>query len=126
MRRGARREARERMEQNAAFHAVLEEFRVLNETEPVEKKEPAERSLLVKEKKRFWRKKYVQQKGGDKKFSLVCLVDAIRSLGVKVPYQKHGPMWALSDGNVLLEPFQCLVCKNINVHQDVVMLQGSD
>ena len=39
------------MEQNAAFHAVLEEFRVLNGTEPVEKKEPAERSLLVKEKK---------------------------------------------------------------------------
>ncbi|CAE8658603.1 unnamed protein product [Polarella glacialis] len=36
-----------------------------------------------------------------------CLLDALRSLGKKVPYQRDGPFWALKDGNYMLIPFQC-------------------
>ncbi|CAE8607642.1 unnamed protein product [Polarella glacialis] len=36
-----------------------------------------------------------------------CLVDALRSLGKKGPYQRDGPFWALKDGNYMLIPFQC-------------------
>ncbi|CAE8616915.1 unnamed protein product [Polarella glacialis] len=36
-----------------------------------------------------------------------CLVDALRSLGKKVPYQRDGPFWALKDGNHMLIPFEC-------------------
>ena len=38
------------------------------------------------------------------RMSHVCLVDALRSLGVNVPYTEHGPLWALRDGNRLLQP----------------------
>ena len=35
----------------------------------------------------------------------VCLVDALRSLGVPVPYVCDGPFWALRDGNRMLSGF---------------------
>ena len=35
----------------------------------------------------------------------VCLIDALRSLGVPVQYASNGPFWALGDGNRMLEPF---------------------
>ena len=35
----------------------------------------------------------------------VCLINALRSLGVPVPYAADGPFWALRDGNRMLEPF---------------------
>ena len=36
----------------------------------------------------------------------VCLVDAIRALGVHVQHTRAGPFWALKDGNAFLEPFK--------------------
>ena len=38
----------------------------------------------------------------------VCLVDALRALGFKVPYARSGPFWAVEDGNAFLQPWQCL------------------
>jgi len=38
-------------------------------------------------------------------FSDVCLVTALRNLGVLVPYVTNGPFRALRDGNRFLEPF---------------------
>lgn len=35
----------------------------------------------------------------------VCLVDALRSLGVRIPYVCDGPFWALRDGNRMLSGF---------------------
>ena len=35
----------------------------------------------------------------------MCLVDTLRVLGVKVPYISDGKFWALTDGNIMLEPF---------------------
>ena len=35
----------------------------------------------------------------------VCLVEALRSLGVPVPLTRSGPLWAMVDGNPLLAPF---------------------
>ena len=35
----------------------------------------------------------------------VCLIDALRGLGVKVPYTKDGPFWAMADGNPMLSRF---------------------
>ena len=34
-----------------------------------------------------------------------CLVDSLRSVGIKVPYTKAGPFWALKDGDEMLAPF---------------------
>ena len=42
------------------------------------------------------------------KFKDVCLVDAFRALGIKVPYKQDGPFWAIQDGAAMLEPFGCL------------------
>ena len=33
------------------------------------------------------------------------MIDALRLLGVKVPYDRDGPLWAKADANVLLTPF---------------------
>ena len=33
-----------------------------------------------------------------------CLVDAIRALGIKVPYDRNGPFWAVHDGSSMLAP----------------------
>ena len=41
----------------------------------------------------------------------VCLVEALRSLGVHVPYSCDGPFWALADGNDWLRPRGFLGCK---------------
>ncbi|CAJ1439678.1 unnamed protein product, partial [Effrenium voratum] len=39
----------------------------------------------------------------------VCLIDALRSLGVQLSYQDDGPFWALTDGNKFLRPHgKCL------------------
>ena len=38
-------------------------------------------------------------------FKDVCLIDAFRALGVKVPYTCDGKFWALADGNRMLQPF---------------------
>ena len=32
-------------------------------------------------------------------------MDALRSVGVPVPYTRDGPFWALADGNDMLRPF---------------------
>ena len=37
-------------------------------------------------------------------FKETCLVDAFRSIGIKVPYTGPGPFWAVSDGAKMLEP----------------------
>ena len=37
-------------------------------------------------------------------FKDTCLVDAFRSIGIKVPYTGPGPFWAVSDGAKMLEP----------------------
>jgi len=42
---------------------------------------------------------------GDKRYQNVCLVDSLRSLGVKLQYTADGPFWALSDGNAMLSAF---------------------
>lgn len=47
------------------------------------------------------------QAGEDRKRN-VCLIDALRSLGVRVPYVIDGPFWALRDGNVMLQQFRRL------------------
>lgn len=38
------------------------------------------------------------------RYEEVCLVDSFRALGVKVPYNKSGPFWAVRDGQKMLEP----------------------
>ena len=38
-------------------------------------------------------------------FADVCLIDALRALGFKVRYTCGGNLWALADGNRMLEPF---------------------
>ena len=38
-------------------------------------------------------------------FKNVCLVKALRALGAMAPYTADGPVWALADGNRMLEPF---------------------
>ena len=43
----------------------------------------------------------------DGKFVDVCLVDALRAHGFKVPYTKDGPFWAIADGSCFLSPWQC-------------------
>lgn len=45
------------------------------------------------------------QRKEDERFTETCLVDAFRSLGVKVPYTKSGPFWAVGDGVDMLSPF---------------------
>lgn len=42
-------------------------------------------------------------------FNDTCLVDAFRSVGVKVPYVEDGPFWVLADGAQMLAPFGPLV-----------------
>ena len=42
-----------------------------------------------------------------------CLVDSLRSVGIKVPYTKAGPFWALKDGDEMLAPFGCLSKKSL-------------
>lgn len=42
----------------------------------------------------------------------VCSVDALRSLGVPVPYVCDGPFWALRDGNRMLSGFGRLSSSN--------------
>ena len=37
-------------------------------------------------------------------FENVCLIDALRALGAKVPYAADGRFWALEDGNRMLRP----------------------
>ena len=39
---------------------------------------------------------------GDKHYQNVCLIDSLRSLGVKLQYTADGPFWALSDGNAMI------------------------
>ena len=106
LQQGAKREARKRLEEHRAFHDLLEEFRVLNKAEPVLAQKASEK---IRRGKRYGAKGVPDPKQMSGKFSHVCLVDAMRSLGVKVPYLKNGPFWALADGNPLLEPFQCLL-----------------
>ena len=54
------------------------------------------------------------------KYTDTCLVDAIRSLGVKIPYEGNGPFKALTDGNKQLARFhQCL--KMVN-KQDIMKI----
>ena len=46
----------------------------------------------------------------------VCLVDALRSLGVPLQYRCDGPFWALADGNAWLRPYgflDVIVCVQI-------------
>ena len=38
-------------------------------------------------------------------FSNVCLIDALQSLGTKVPYTSNWPFWAFADGRQFLKPF---------------------
>jgi hypothetical protein len=38
-------------------------------------------------------------------FKDACLVRALRALSMKVRYAKHGPFWALADGNAMLKSF---------------------
>lgn len=38
-------------------------------------------------------------------FQDTCLIDAFRSVGVRTPYLKDGPFWALADGAAMLAPF---------------------
>jgi hypothetical protein len=42
---------------------------------------------------------------GDKHYQNVCLIDSLRSLGVKLQYTADGPFWALSDGNAMISSF---------------------
>ena len=108
--KGANREACKRLQEDRAFHPILEEFRVLNEAESMGAAKATEQLGRGKAKKRLATKRRLHPKQPCTKFSQVCLVDAIRSLGVKAPYVRNGPFWALADGNCLLEPFQCLGC----------------
>ena len=51
---------------------------------------------------------HVQQRFHD-----TCLVDSFRALGVPVPYECHGPFWALADGNEMLKPFGKCLCPTL-------------
>jgi hypothetical protein len=45
------------------------------------------------------------QSTSDARYAKTCLVDALRSLGVKAAYTSDGPFWAMEDGNRMLQPF---------------------
>lgn len=49
--------------------------------------------------------------GQDGVFEDVCLINALRCFGYKIPYVDHGPFWAQADGNRFLAPYGCLCCK---------------
>ncbi|CAE7300469.1 RPL15, partial [Symbiodinium sp. CCMP2456] len=40
----------------------------------------------------------------DIRFSETCLIDSLRALGVRIPYERNGPFWALRDGGEFLKP----------------------
>ena len=40
----------------------------------------------------------------DIRFSDTCLIDSLRALGIRVPYVRNGPFWALRDGGEFLRP----------------------
>ncbi|OLQ05533.1 60S ribosomal protein L15 [Symbiodinium microadriaticum] len=48
---------------------------------------------------------------GNARHKDVCLLDCFRAHGVKVKYERDGPLWAMADGNTILEPFRpkCIV-----------------
>ena len=48
------------------------------------------------------------------RFADTCLIDSLRALGVRVPYTRHGPFWALKEGNEFLKPRKCLACSDCN------------
>ena len=54
------------------------------------------------------------------RFVDTCLIDTLRSLGLRVPYERSGPFWALKDGNCFLRPLKCsatnysLVCGHVS------------
>ena len=52
----------------------------------------------------------------------VCLVTALRSFGVSVPYTSNGPFRALADGNVFLEPFRMQL---VHVSSPATMREGN-
>ena len=54
----------------------------------------------------FYRHGYTAHGQSDPvKYIDVCLIDTLRALGVKVPYEGNGKFWALADGNRMLKAF---------------------
>ena len=100
VKQGARREAFKRLQEERELDALLDAAAATAVLE--------EESTGASLPKLSSSKRATHRKQAPAKFTDVCLVDAIRSLGVKVPYLKDGPLWALADGNELLEPFECL------------------
>ena len=45
-----------------------------------------------------------------RRYDDVCLIDALRCFGHKVPYEQDGPFWAIRDGTRFLAPFSTLDC----------------
>ena len=41
---------------------------------------------------------------GKDRYKDVCLIDCFNAHGIKVSYDRDGPLWALADGNPILEP----------------------
>ena len=60
---------------------------------------------------------------GSGRFHDVCLIDALRGHGFKIPYLGSGPYWAIADGTTMLRPHghlgPCLIvtCATAHVHQ---------
>ena len=49
-------------------------------------------------------------RSGDGRLPDVCLIDALRAHGFKIPYSAPGPFRAMGDGDQFLKPWGRLVC----------------
>ena len=95
---------RKQEREDAEFYAILKEFQVSQLSEGEEEASPPTPPAKGRGRKRAVPR--TRRCEEPMKFQNVCLIDALRSLGVKVPYIGHGPFWALADGNKMLHPFQ--------------------
>ena len=51
-----------------------------------------------------------QGKRHSERYQNTCLIDSLRAMGLKVPYESDGPFWVLRDGNKLVAPLGHLLC----------------
>ena len=90
--------------EDVVFWEMLEEFEAQTSKMDAVPQQPAPKE---KSKTFKWKESCVHT---DHRKKDVCLVDALRSLGVRVPYVRDGPFWAQADGNAMLREFGSFAC----------------
>ena len=107
LRKLERARERQRQREDAEFSALLKEFETPKQADDVQHVYKKRRQVPPARRQPDDRKKNV------------CLVDALRSVGMAVPYSRHGPFWALADGNDMLRPFGLFACRKSSWRIDV-------